>query len=389
VSHPARQDPAALPLGLLGGLAAGLYAWAGLLVPLWAVELELPPPAVGLVAGAAAVLPTLCAIPAGALSERLGPRRLLGLAALLAAGAALAGPLARTLEALVALQLVGGLGRSLVWLAAQAYLVRLGGGPRSARRAVVFSFGSMLGTLLSPLAVGLIVHRAGYAPAFLLLTGAYLTLGPVVLALPAAPAVLPALESGSLRTTFAQARQLALRPGMALVLLGTFLRFASGSLRLAFFPVYLDALEFSPLAIGLLVGFGNFVTLGGVLAAGPLLARLGALPLLYLALVLALGALAATPLATTARPLAALAAIWGVGMGLSLPALLQQIAEDTRPGEQGLAVGLRQAVNEAAALLSPLALGLVSLGLGVAGGFYLVGGGLAGLALAGLVWARR
>ena len=376
-------------LGLLAALAAGLYTMAGLLVPLWAVAIDLSPQAVGLVAGAGSLVPMLLAVPAGALAGRLGAQRLLGLAAVLAIGAALAGPFARDVTTLVAIQLLGGLGRAIVWMAAQTYLVQLGNGAAGARRAVLFSFASMFGTLLSPLVVGLVVQEAGYAAAFLTVGAAYAVLVLVNARLPA-PAVNAHTDgAASPRVAVRVAAELAQSRGMPLVLLGTFLRFASGSLRLAFFPLYLDGLGLPPLAIGLLVGFGNLVSVGGVLAAGPLLARLGPLRLLYLALLLALGALAATPIATSLLLLGFLSAFWGIGMGLSLPALLHQIGQGARAGEQGLAVGLRQTVNEAAALASPLSLGLASVWVGVDGGFYLVGGGLAALALGGLIEASR
>jgi MFS family permease len=241
----------------------------------------------------------------------------------------------------------------------------------------------MLGTLLSPFVVGFVVEGGGHAAAFGTAAAAYALLALVGARLPAPdpqarPEPPPSPQVGAPR--------LASR-GMALVLLGTFLRFACGSLRLAFFPLYLAGLGYSPLAIGLLVGLGNLVSVGGAPLARPLLARLGSPRLLYVALCVGLTALALTPLGTGALPLVGLAALWGLGMGLSLPALLQQIADGTRREDRGLAIGLRQTVNEAAALSTPVALGLISTRIGIEGGFYAVGGGLALLALGGLVCA--
>jgi len=64
-----------------------------------------------------------------------------------------------------------------------------------------------------------------------------------------------------------------------------------------------------------------------------------------------------------------LAALRGWGLGLGLPALLQQMADGTRPEDRGLAIGLRQTVNEAAALTTPVALGLASTRIGIEGGW--------------------
>src|SRR5712692_2583964 len=366
--------PQWLQLGLVALLAAGLYTMAALLVSLWAVSLDVSPSGVGVVAASGSVAPLLLAVPVGAAAGQLGTRRLLAVAAVLAVVAALATPLARDRDSLVAVQLLGGLGRAMAWMMAQVHLVQLGGGPAGARRAVTFSFAAMLGTLLGPLLVGVVVHVAGYEATFLTVAGAYGLLAAVAAGLPAAPVGRYPRRGVSPRLAFHAALSLALGSGIGLVLLGTFLRFASGSLRLSFFPLYLHELGLSPLPIGLLVGFGNLVLLGAVFAAGPLLARCGPLRLLYLALLLALGALAATPMATSLLLLASCSALWGVGMGLSLPALLQEIAEDAVPRDRGVVMGLRQMVNEAAALVSPLALGLASARIGLDGGFYLVGG---------------
>ena len=378
-------------LALASGMAAGLYTMVGLLVPLWAGTLGASPREVGLLVGAGAVLPMLLAVPAGASVGRLGAPRLLVVAALLAMVGTLAIPFERDPTRLVLLQLVGGLGRAIAWMAVQTYLVQLGGGPDGTRRAVVFSCASMLGTLLSPFVVGVVVEAGGHAAAFGTAAAAYALLALVGVRLPAPdpqagldPRPSPPVEPRP--SPLGSAPRLASR-GMALVLLGTFLRFACGSLRLAFFPLYLAGLGYSPLAIGLLVGLGNLVSVGGAPLARPLLARVGSPRLLYVALCVGLTALALTPLGTGALVLVGLAALWGLGMGLSLPALLQQIADGTRREDRGLAVGLRQTVNEAAALTTPVALGLVSTRIGIDGGFYAVGGALALLALGGLVCA--
>jgi MFS family permease len=356
-------------LALVAGMAAGLYTLVGLLVPLWAVTLGAAPAQVGLLVGAGAVLPMLLAVPAGASVARLGAPRLLVLAALLALVGTLAIPFERDLTRLVLLQLVGGLGRAIAWMAAQTYLVQLGGGPDGARRAVVFSCASMVGTLLSPFVVGLVVGGWGYEAAFGVAAVAYalLALGGARLPTPAAKAQAPlaphssataeaaiplALHPTATESPFApgppppgRARLLASRSAM-LVLLGTFLRFACGTLRLTFFPLFLAGLGYAPLAIGLLVGLGNLVSVGGAPLARPLLGRLGSLRLLYVALCVGLTALALTPLGTAALPIVGLAALWGLGMGLSLPALLQQIADGTRsrgprPGDRPAPDGQR------------------------------------------------
>jgi predicted MFS family arabinose efflux permease len=360
----------------LGFLSIGLYAMVTLLVPLYARTLGMPSLQLGILAGAGSLLPMFFAFPCGRACDAVGPRRIIALASTAAAASTLAFWLAQDFYAFLGLQLVGGFARATCWMGAQAHVAAIGDGPDGRRRTIAFSFAAMAGPLVTALAAGAVADVAGYGVAMATAAGGYVILVGVALFLPGAPIEKPTGQSAA-----AMAVALLRSRRMIVVLAATFLRFANGPLRLTFFPLYLVGLGLSPAMIGFYVALGNlFGTIGAPLA-GPLLSRVGSNILLHASIVLSLGTLALTPLATGAVGISVSSVLWGIGMGLSLPALLQETATAAGPGRRGAAMGLRQMVSEAAALTGPVLLGIASASLGVEGGFYLVGGLLCALAV--------
>ncbi len=367
----------------LGFLSIGLYAMVGLLVPLYAGTLGIAPLEIGILAGAGSLLPMLFAFPCGHACDAVGPRRVIALAAAAAAASTVALWLARDFYALLALQLVGGFARATCWMGAQAHIATVDDGAAGRQRTLAFSFAAMAGPLVSALAAGWIADKAGYGVAMATAAAGYVGLVGVALLLPGTPAAPRGGDSAaSIAVTLLRSRR------MVGVLAATFLRFANGPLRLTFFPLYLVGLGLSPSMIGFYVALGNLVGTLGAPLAGPLLARIGSNGLMHASIILALGTLALTPLASGAVGISVSAVLWGIGMGMSLPALLQETAKAAGAGRSGAAMGLRQMVSEASALICPVLLGIASARLGVEGGFYVVGGLLSALAVVTAVLPR-
>lgn len=379
--HP-RRDSAAVLRGLhlelwpLGFLSIGLYAMAALLVPLYARTLGITPPQIGILAGAGSLLPMLLAFPCGRACDAVGPRRVIALAAVVSGVAMLVVCLAQDFYTLLALQLIGGFARATCWMGAQAHVAAIGDSPDGKHKMIAFSFAAMAGPLVTTLAAGEVVDLAGYGAAMATTAGGYLVLLGAALFLPGGPAASPIAQ-----TTAAVAVALLRSRRMVVVLAATFLRFANGPLRFTFFPIYLLDIGLTPSLIGFYVALGGLVGTVAAPLAGPLLSLVGSSVLMHASIILSLAALALTPLATGAAGITATAILWGIGMGLSLPALLQETAKAAGPGRHGAAMGLRQMVSEGSALICPIFLGTASARLGVAGAFYLVGGSLCALAV--------
>jgi predicted MFS family arabinose efflux permease len=242
----------------------------------------------------------------------------------------------------------------------------------------------MAGPLVTALAAGWLADQAGYGVAMATAAAGYVGLIAVALMLPK-PHAAPADGDSAAAVAVTLMRS----PRMIAVLAATFLRFANGPLRLTFLPLYLVGLGFSPSLIGFYVALGNLVGTLGALFAGPLLGRFGSDALMHGSIILALTTLALTPLASGTFGISLSAVLWGIGMGLSLPALLQETAKAAGATRRGAAMGLRQMVSEASALICPVLLGVASAGLGVSGGFYVVGGLLSALAVVTAVLPRE
>ncbi len=313
---------------------------------------------------------------------------MLAIAALLAAGGAALSPLVPDYWWLVPLQFGGGLGRTVAWVAAQAYLIQTTPAPQLARRTTLFSFWSNGGTFLAPVLGGLLVDALGYSAAFAFAAALYVALAAGIVGLPA-PAGASAPPGWSPWQAYRRAGALLLRGGVLLLLAGTGLRLALSSLRTSFFPVYLLSLEVSPSMVGLVVGLGS---LAGVLAT-PLALRLqprfGAGPFLFLALMVSAVAMLAAPYLPVLLPLALAGVVWGIGIGITLPPLLTLIAQHTERAERGLGTAVRNTGNEWAIMLSPIVFGQVAQVTGLADAFLVIGCALLAAALAGLAWARR
>jgi MFS family permease len=361
----------------LGFLSIGLYAMVGLLVPLYARTLGIAPLEIGVLAGAGSLLPMLFAFPCGHACDAVGPRRVIALAAAVAAASTMALYLARDFYGLLCLQLLGGFARATCWMGAQAHIATASDGAEGQRQTIAFSFAAMAGPLVTALLAGWIADHAGYGVAMATAAAGYVGLLAVALALPRTEMTPPA-ERRAMSVAVALLRSRR----MFAVLAATFLRFANGPLRLTFLPLYLAGLGQSPSLIGFYVALGNLVGTLGAPLAGPLLARIGSNAVMHASIILALGTLALTPVASGTVGISLSAMLWGIGMGVSLPALLRETAKAAGAGRSGAAMGLRQMVTEASALVCPVLLGIASARLGVSGGFYVVGGLLTALAVA-------
>jgi MFS family permease len=289
---------------------------------------------------------------------------------------------------LVSLQLGGGLGRTVAWVAVQAYLIQTAPSAQIARRTTLFSFWSNGGAFLAPVVGGLLVDALGYGVAFAFGAVVYLALAAGIVLLPA-PAASSASPGWAPWHAYRQAGALLLRAGVLLLLAGTGLRLALSSLRTSFFPVYLLSLDVSPSVVGLIVGAGS---LAGVLAT-PLALRLqgsfGAGAFLFLALMVSAVAMLVAPYLPGLLLLALAGLVWGVGIGITLPPLLTLIAHHTNPAERGLGTAVRNTGNEWAIMLSPIVFGQVAQLTGLADAFLVIGTALLAASLAGLAWARR
>lgn len=373
-----------------GFFSLGLVPMMSLAVPLWAVTLGASPFVIGLAVGARSVLPLVLSIHGGVVMDRLGVRRVLFW---LAGACILLAPLypaVPTVPALIVLQLLFGLAQGLSWIGAQTQVGLLTkGSPTHTGR---FSFASTAGTFLGPLAVGLAWDLLGPSGAFLgiALWCAALWLAIYFLPRPAADEARPArLRSWSelvpRLVDYRDALRLVAVPAVAFVVVATFSRIAAISIQGSFYTVYLESIDLSGAAIGALIATASIIASLSALFAGVLARRVPQTWVLIFSIALATAAMTATPFVAGLAQLGLLAALFGVGIGLTLPPILSILSQSVGSGRQGMSVGLRTTANRLASLVIPVIMGAAAHVFGLSGAFIVIGGALA-LVLAAMGW---
>jgi MFS family permease len=376
-------------LYLVGAIGSGGYVYLSFLVPLWGLTLGAPPASVGLIAGAAALLSSVLTVPAGALVDRHGARVVLVGGALLTTAAAALFPFAPGYWWLVPLQVAAGLGRTVAWVAAQAYLIQSTPRAQLASRTTRFSFVTGTATFLAPLIGGQLIDRGGYGAAFAFGAVVYALSAAGTFTLPA-PAQLGAPTPGwNVWGVYRNAGAMLLRVGVLLLMGGTIIRLALTSIRTPFIPVYLLEIGEGPAVSGAVLALGTLAGVAATLGMGWAQGRLGAGRALFLALMMGAVAMWVTSFLHDLWSILVVGLFWGSSIAITLPPLLTLVGQQTSAEERGLGTALRNTGNEWSNMLSPVLFGLVAERTGVAEAFAIVGAVLLAASTAGLVWARR
>lgn len=388
----------ALPPGFVATCACAFFSLSmlqmvALATPLWGGEIGLSAALLGVAVGARSILPLIYSIHFGALMDAVSVRRVIILFAALCVLLPPLYPLLPQPAPLILLQLLLGLSSATVWLAAQTAVAGLAAADN--RVTARFSFFASAGTVVAPLLLGLIWDRAGPVAGFALMSGwgaAVLVSG---LFLPARPGHGPrrGLRWVDLLpdpSTYLRAWHVLRHPVGAFVIACTVLRLAGISMQESFYPVLLQDVGLTAASIGLLFAIGNLASSPATLAAGWWVRLIGSTALgLVAAVALSAAAITLTPALAGFWPLAIAIAIYGFGIGVSMPLIFDMLARGLPAREQGLSAGLRGTANRLAAFVLPVALGVGAEALGIGAAFWICG--LLLLAAAGVVGlaARR
>jgi MFS family permease len=331
-------------------------------MPVYARRLGLSGFEQGMVLGATGLATLVVSIPAGALSDRFGARRLTLAAGLLMAAATAAQALAGSFPALLAARLAFGAGYGMVWTAGLCWLAGAAVGGPNALGGSVASAG--VGGVAGPAASGALAQSLGLAvPLLATAVGfAVITAGLAVLRAPPGPAApyrastrreRPAAKHRDLIGAAAAVVTAGLSTGVCALLVPARLQAAgasSGQIGLAFAAAGILFAVGSALtaalgrrAVNLTVTCGGMLVVAGALS----LAVVGSTPLL-LVVMLCVTTAARSVLWTVSYPLAA-AAEGGAGLGAS--------------------VGLLNVIWAATAVLGPLGAGAAAGHLGVPAAF--------------------
>lgn len=386
----------------IGMFSTTMFFMSSVVVPLWVVSLNPSPLMVGIVLGARQFLPLFFSIHAGALIDRLGPRRVMLFFAVLGMVIPILYPVMPWLVAVLVLQLFAGLSDSMGWLGAQTMVGKLlkGRTRYAGRLSVVIRVGHLCG----PPLIGAVWDFGGPWPAFVLMAvWGFGTVG-CALMLPvhrdmgsaesADDGTIPARPSlGELMPRaadyLAALRMLSVPVIATGVMVGVAVHLGN-SLQTTFYVVYLDTIGISGTAIGVLFSAFSVCAAGGSLVASWLTRFVPPLWLLIMAVLFTSAMIAITPLLGTFVALFVAISLRGITNGIHQPLIITTILRGADVANQGKAIGLRATANRVAAVSSPLIMGAVAEAFGIETGFYVIGV-LVTLLLAGLslyIWRR-
>ncbi|MCZ6812685.1 MAG: MFS transporter [Alphaproteobacteria bacterium] len=365
-------------------------------VPLWAIQMNLTATEIGFAIGMSALLPFLLSIHGGVLMDKLGTRPVTLAYAVTTALVCPLYPVFPVFSALVLFQLITGLTSNMVWVGAQTLIVGFTKGQTTLLAR--FSVAARCGPLIAPVTIGVIWDLLGHWGAFMFLGAAGAFVVVVLFMVPATAEAVhrqarprPALKDLIPNwRDYAAAFSLMAIPTVAFVVVMTALRISSTGIQTSFYVVYLNEIGFLGTLIGVLIGISEAAGLLGAVMAGwweksikPhwVFLIFGAMSLFFVTITPALGGIfLLLAIATAGR---------GYAQGLSQPVMFGILARAVDPSLQGTSIGLRTTSNRLATVLVPLIMGIVADAVGIAYSFYLVGGTLIAGCLILALFVRR
>ncbi len=383
---------AAVVLAVLAVIFWSAYTMMRPLVVLSVLDLGGTPEQASAALAAFAVLPTLLAIPLGSLTDRFGDKRFLvwGAGGMVAGGALM---LLERVSLLVVGQVVVGVGSLAVWVALQAAAtspvhVEESRQARN-RRIATFSLFVAAGQLFGPLLGGWVAealdYRASFA-VFVLLSLLLVGVAPRLVSGAGRPASTVAAGPGAplapaLARSYADALRLLRRRGVALIILASFTALVVLDLRVAFHPMYLSDIGYSPLWVGVLLSAGAAFAFLAQPMFSLLVRRLPVAVLVGSVLGVGSATVAGVVFTESLAALLVLGAVNGFAVGLAQPLTLALLADYTDQAQRGLAAGVRSMANRLAQLVDPIAFGVLLAVVGTRAAFLTMGAGLLLLSL--------
>jgi MFS family permease len=385
VAQAARQRRATVLLLVVSALTQIVTYVARPAATYRAIELNVPPAWLGALAASYAIVPLGLAIPSGALTDRIGERRVAVSGGLLLCFSTLSFLIVGTsVSGLILGTMLLGTGQLFCVVAQQALVANT-----SDRRSLDAAFGrytfaASLGQAIGP---GLIIGFGGSRE--IPNTGAIFTSSVaicVVLTLLSfglghrrSPAGLARQEAtGSVRT-------LLRLPGLARALVTSSVILAAVDISLVYLPALGAEHQLSSSLIGLLLALRAGASMVSRLFLGRLTALIGRRRLLVVSTLIAAISTALIPLPMPIPLIAVAVVLTGFGLGVGQPVTMAWLAEASPPGLRGRSMSLRLVGNRTGQLLIPSAVGVVAVGLGSAGVLWVTAAALAVVAVS----ARR
>lgn len=362
-------------LMLAGFLARFSYQMArSPVLPRYAQDLGATPEVIGLIVAASTITGMIVKLPAGALSDVLGRRRMMLLGCAFFAGPPFLYPFVHSPGALLGLRFLHGFATAIFSPVASAYVADLSERGRGERLGWFAATNDMGGTV-GPLLGGLVLfYTASYSMT-------YLSVG--VLGL------LPLLMTLRLRgeerlrgtgsTLGARSGQfwrgirevVSSRAVVMASLLEAALYLGYGAF-LGFFPLYAKEIGLNDAQIALVMGVQLATTMLAKPLSGRISDHIGRKPMILTGLLLSAVTLPVITLLTSFWPLVAVSALFGLGVATVTPSTTALVADLVRAGRMGSAMGVFGTIWDTGEASGPVLAGLLIASFGYSPAFSLI-----------------
>jgi MFS family permease len=358
-------------------------------LPRFAQDLGSSPELIGLIVAASTITGIFIKLPAGALSDILGRRRMMLLGTVFFALPPFFYPLVSEPLTLLFLRFVHGFATAIFSPVASAYVADLFQQGRGEKLGW-FSSANDVGATLGPTIGGFILFSTASYPTTYLIVGV-LGLLPLfmVLRLPAEKKK-PAPQKGS------PPRWEEFKKGILEVLSSRAVVIASAleaamyvgyGAFLGFFPIYARDIGYNDAAIGLIMGSQLATTMVGKPAGGWLSDRMGRKPMILLGILLCAIIIPLIVRSQAFSALIILSCLFGLGVAIVTPSTTALVADLAKTGRMGSAMGVFGTIWDTGEAAGPILAGMLIASLSYFDGFLIIAGimGLAALIFALIV----
>ncbi|MBI2359427.1 MAG: MFS transporter [Deltaproteobacteria bacterium] len=356
-------------------------------LPRFAQDLGSSPELIGLIVAASTITGIFIKLPAGALSDILGRRRMMLLGALFFAGPPFLYPLVTEPVSLLLLRFLHGFATAIFAPVASAYVADLFQKGRGEKLGW-FASATDVGATLGPLIGGFILFSTASYPVTYLVVGG-LGILPLFMVFSLPPeekkVLVPATANPGRWPQFTW-RLTEFNRGVLEVVSSRAVIIASAleaamyvgyGAFLGFFPIYAKGVGYNDAAIGLIMGAQLATTMLGKPLGGWLSDRLGRKPIILSGLGLCALMLPLVVLAEGFFALLLLSCIYGLGVATVTPSTTALVADLAKAGRMGSAMGVFGTIWDSGEASGPILAGFLIASLSYFDGFLVISGVMA------------
>ena len=359
-------------------------------LPRFAQDLGAAPEMLGLIVAASTITGVAIKLPAGALSDVLGRKRMMLLGCLFFAAPPFLYPFVYSASALLALRFLHGFATAIFGPVASAYVADLseqGRGEKLGWFAAAGDLGSTVGPLLSGL---ILFYTASYTTIYLIVGGLGLLPLFMVLRLPddERPHVIGSTLGARSGQFWSGIREVLSSHTVVLASALEAAMYVGYGAFLGFFPPYAREIGLNDAQIGLVMGVQLATTMLAKPLSGRLSDRLGRKPMILAGLFLCAVMLPVIPTQTSLWLLMPVSALLGLGVAIVTPSTTALVADLVVAGRMGSAMGVFGTIWDTGEAAGPILAGFLIASLSYAPAFTLIAALMAVVALIFAIFVR-